>query len=108
MFVLAKACAASAHVWSAVTNIMTHLTGLTSWLQGAKKEMQDTWPCNPKGGPGMFDLYYEDCSDLNQAACWIAAAVGVGLSIIVSCFGIPLLKRQYDRNQAKCVCTCGC
>lgn len=66
--------------------------------KGAKKEMQDTWPCNKKGGPGMFDLYYEDCSDLNKAACWIAACVGVGLAVGVSAFGIPLLKRRYTRN----------
>jgi hypothetical protein len=61
--------------------------------------MAKTWPCDPKGGPGMFNLYYEDCSDLNNAAAWIAAVAGVGIAVIGGAVGIPLLKRNYARGR---------
>jgi hypothetical protein len=60
--------------------------------------MAKTWPCNPKGGPGMFDLYYEDCSDLNNSAAWIAAVVGLGIAVFGGAIAIPLLKRSYAKG----------
>ena len=66
--------------------------------KGAKNEMAKTWPCNPKAGPGMFNLTYEDCSNLYAASAWIGAAVGLSIAVIGSAIGIPLLIRQHNRN----------
>ncbi len=67
-------------------------------LQGAKSQMAEHWPCDKKGGPGMFGLYYEDCSDLYNASAWIGAVVGLGVALIGGGIGVPLLKRQYAKG----------
>jgi hypothetical protein len=46
----------------------------------------------------MFDLYYEDCSDLNNSAAWIAAVVGLGIAVFGGAIAIPLLKRSYAKG----------
>ena len=67
-------------------------------MQGAKAEMAKTWPCDKNGGPGMFGLIFEDCSDLNNAAAWIAAVVGLAVAIVGGGIAIPLLKRNYAKG----------
>ena len=63
--------------------------------KGAKSYMVKTWPCNAKAGPGMFDLYYEDCSNLNNAAAWIAAIVALFFGVAVGGLGMYLLTKRY-------------
>ena len=58
--------------------------------------MTKTWPCTNK--VGMYGLTYSDCSDMYAAACWIAAVAGVGVAIIGSAIGIPMLKHFYKKN----------
>lgn len=68
--------------------------------KGAKSFMEKTWPCT-KGGPGMFNLTYTDCTALNNAAAWIAACVAVAIGVIFGGIGIWLLKREQERMIAQ-------
>lgn len=64
--------------------------------KGAKSFMEKTWPCSKKNG--YQNLSYSDCSDLNNAAAWIAAVVAIFIGIAVGGLGIWWLRRRYHSD----------
>ncbi len=65
--------------------------------QGAKPDMQKTWPCSTQ--VGYHGISYTDCSALNNAAAWIAACAAAGCSVICGAIFIPYLFRQVKRDR---------
>eukprot|EP00798_Chlamydomonas_sp_ICE-L_P026808 gene26808-4402_t len=67
--------------------------------KGAKSKMTETWPCSKK--EGMFGKTFDDCSDMNAAAAWIAAAAAGGVAVIGGAIGIPMLFRKLKTSIAQ-------
>ncbi len=74
----------------AVINLMFVLA------KGAKTDMAKTWPC--KSAKGYKDITYSDCSALNNAATWIAAAVAAGVAVVAGGIAMPFLFKALRRD----------
>lgn len=67
--------------------------------KGAKNYMDNTWPCTTAKN-GMFGLSYTDCSDLNNAAAWIAAVAALGLALTGGVGFMLYVRRQVMQKTA--------
>jgi len=61
--------------------------------------MAKTWPCVT--AVGYHGLSYTDCTALNNAAAWIAAAVAAFCALVGGAIFIPLLRRKLARDTAQ-------